>query len=103
MIPVEFLGPLANHIDTLQAVAIPGEEASLSASESAAASKQLGIITEEAAGFVEALRRIIEQAEKPGRILICGSLYSGRCGARLRRNPAKGRGFLKSLHNLCWD
>jgi len=88
--PVEFLGPLSNHIDTLQAVAIPGEEASLSASESAAASKQLGIITEEAAGFVEALRRIIEQAEKPGRILICGSLYLAGAVLAYEETPPKG-------------
>jgi dihydrofolate synthase/folylpolyglutamate synthase len=88
--PVEFLAPLANHIDTLQAVAIPGEEASLSASESAAASKQLGIITEEAAGFVEALRRIIEQAEKPGRILICGSLYLAGAVLAYEETPPKG-------------
>jgi dihydrofolate synthase/folylpolyglutamate synthase len=73
--PQEFLSPLADHIDTLQAVPIPGEEASLSATETATAANQLGIATEEAEGFAEALPRIVEQAEKPGRILICGSLY----------------------------
>jgi len=73
--PQEFLGPLADHIDTLQAVPIPGEVASLSATETAIAARQLGIVTEEANGFAEALHQIAEQAEKPGRILICGSLY----------------------------
>jgi dihydrofolate synthase/folylpolyglutamate synthase len=73
--PQEFLGPLAKHLSTLQAVPIPGEDASLSATETADAAKQLGIATEEAEGFAEALHRIVEQAKSPGRILICGSLY----------------------------
>ena len=73
--PQEFLTPLADQIDTLQAVPIPSEEASLPAIETAAAARQLGIVSEEAKGFAEALHRIVEQAEKPGRILICGSLY----------------------------
>ena len=88
--PVDFLSPLAEHIDTLQAVAIPGEEASLSATETAAASKQLGIITETADGFVEALHRIIEQAGKPGRILICGSLYLAGAVLAYEEAPPKG-------------
>ncbi len=73
--PKEFLSPLARHIDTLQAIPIPGEEASLSASNTAEAARQHGIVTSESEGFVEALQRVVAQADKPGRILICGSLY----------------------------
>jgi len=73
--PQDFLSPLAQQVTTLQAVPIPGEEASLSAHETATAAQQLGIVAEEAEGFVEALHRIVEPADKPGRILICGSLY----------------------------
>ncbi len=73
--PQEFLAPLAPHIDTLQAVPIPGEEASLTATETANAAWQHGINAEESTGFEEALHRIADQAKRPGRILICGSLY----------------------------
>jgi dihydrofolate synthase / folylpolyglutamate synthase len=88
--PQEFLGALTDHIDTLQAVPIPGEEASLTAAETAGAARQLGIVTEEAEGFAEALHRIVEQAEKPGRILICGSLYLAGAVLAYEETPPKG-------------
>ena len=73
--PQEFLAPLAPYIETLQAVPIPGEEASLTAIESADAARHHSINAEESTGFKEALHRIVDQAKRPGRILICGSLY----------------------------
>jgi len=67
-----FLKPLAPYVARLSAVAIPGEANTLSAEESAAAARQLGIDAKPAT----TLRDAVGAASAPGaRTLICGSLY----------------------------
>ncbi|NNE88646.1 MAG: bifunctional folylpolyglutamate synthase/dihydrofolate synthase [Silicimonas sp.] len=78
-----YLRPLAKHATSLHAVAIPGEAATLSASETAQAAKAVGIPAKEAAVVVDALRAITDTTPN-ARILICGSLYLA--GAILREN-----------------
>lgn len=78
-----YLRPLAEVAASLTAVAIPGETATLTAEETAAASRAAGIETFLADSPHDAVRRIAETA--PGaRILICGSLYLA--GHVLREN-----------------
>jgi dihydrofolate synthase/folylpolyglutamate synthase len=69
--PADFLGPLAPHLATLQAVEIPGEPNGHDPEIVAAAARGLGIPTEIAPSVAAAIARI----EGPARILICGSLY----------------------------
>jgi dihydrofolate synthase/folylpolyglutamate synthase len=76
--PVEFLTPLVPRAASLTAVAIPGEEASHTAAESAAFARAAGASRVREAGCVpsalDALAR--EHADgPPARVLICGSLY----------------------------
>ncbi len=73
--PKEFLRPLANYIKTLNAITIPGEASSMSAKECKLAAQQLGITASVSSDFMEAVDKIIKVSSKPGRILICGSLY----------------------------
>ena len=73
-----FLRPLADVAETLVAVAIPGEAASLSAEEAAAAARGAGLPAATAENVTAAVRQIAEAHPPngpPGRILICGSLY----------------------------
>ena len=82
-----YLRPLAPHVTRLCAVSIPGESATLSAAETAAAARDVGMAAEEAASVSAALARIV--AEAPGaRVLICGSLYLA--GEVLRENVQQG-------------
>ncbi|MGD1876521.1 MAG: bifunctional folylpolyglutamate synthase/dihydrofolate synthase [Kiloniellaceae bacterium] len=69
---LEALAPLAH---SLQAVRIPGEAASLSAEAAAGHAVKAGIDAAPAASVTEALHAIVAKAKRPGRILICGSLY----------------------------
>ncbi|MEX1204790.1 MAG: folylpolyglutamate synthase/dihydrofolate synthase family protein [Dongiaceae bacterium] len=73
--PVEFLRPLAPHARSLRAVTIPGEHASLTAEESAAAARQAGIEAAAADGIAAALAGIVAGTPAPARVLILGSLY----------------------------
>lgn len=82
--PAEFLVPLARHVRRLRAVAIPGEDASLSAEDAAAAARRAGIgDAQPAADTASALASLMDAAPgdaapgdaAPGRVLICGSLY----------------------------
>ena len=67
-----FLKPLAPYIKRLSAVAIPGEANTLSAAESAAAARRLGIDATPA----KTLRDAVNAVSAPDqRTLICGSLY----------------------------
>jgi dihydrofolate synthase/folylpolyglutamate synthase len=67
-----FLKPLAPYIKRLSAVAIPGEANTLSAAESAAAARRLGIDATPA----KTLRDAVSAVSAPDqRTLICGSLY----------------------------
>ncbi|SMH55444.1 bifunctional folylpolyglutamate synthase/dihydrofolate synthase [Azospirillum agricola] len=83
--PYEFLAPLAPFAHAMRTVAIPGEEASLTAEESAEAGRTCGIQdTAAAAGVAEALASLTEGRDGPARVLICGSLYLA--GAVLAEN-----------------
>ena len=73
-----FLEPFAGLAESLMAVAIPGEPASLSADEAAAAARGVGLPATTAENVSAAVRQIAEAHPPhgpPGRILICGSLY----------------------------
>jgi dihydrofolate synthase/folylpolyglutamate synthase len=78
-----YMRPLAALAEALHAVEIAGEAATLSAEETAAAARSVGLAARVAASPAEAVARIA--AEAPGaRILICGSLYLA--GQILREN-----------------
>lgn len=73
-----FLQPFSGLAESLMAVAIPGEPASLSAEEAAAAAGAVGLRAATAENVPAAVRQIAEAHPPdgpPGRILICGSLY----------------------------
>ena len=70
-----FLRPVAPAIRACASVAIPGEEASLSAEEAAQAARALLLRTRSSEDVAAAIRNLVNDAERPGRILICGSLY----------------------------
>ncbi|NNG05053.1 MAG: bifunctional folylpolyglutamate synthase/dihydrofolate synthase [Inquilinus sp.] len=73
--PRDFLAPLARHLASLQTVAIPGEQASLSARQLAESAHAAGIANPRpAADLTEALKRLAGH-EGPARVLIAGSLY----------------------------
>ncbi|MEE4187632.1 MAG: bifunctional folylpolyglutamate synthase/dihydrofolate synthase, partial [Roseobacter sp.] len=78
-----YLGPLASVADGLIAVSIPGERATLPASETAQAATKAGLAADTAQTVAEALGRIVAQTPH-ARVLICGSLYLA--GAVLREN-----------------
>lgn len=74
--PREFLGPLAPFVTAARAVSIPGEEASLTAEDTAAATRDCGIADSVAAADVaSALESLKGRGHGPARVLICGSLY----------------------------
>ncbi|MCB2127646.1 MAG: bifunctional folylpolyglutamate synthase/dihydrofolate synthase [Rhodobacteraceae bacterium] len=69
-----YLRPVAAQAQSLTAVSIPGEAATLSAEDTQAAAARAGIAAETAETVLDAVARIA--ARDPGaRILICGSLY----------------------------
>lgn len=83
--PLEFLAPLVSHVFHLAAVSVPGEVPSLSAVQAAAAALEVGILqAEPAATLAGAVDALVTGADRPGRILICGSL--ALAGAVLREN-----------------
>jgi len=78
-----YLAPLAGTVDSLHAVAIPGETATLPAEDTAAAARAVGLEAQVAPSIEAALAAIV--AETPDcRVLISGSLYLA--GAVLREN-----------------
>lgn len=78
-----YLSPLAPMVDTLHAVSIPGETATLSAEETADIAQTAGMTAQRAENVAAAIARIV--ADTPNaRILICGSLYLA--GQVLREN-----------------
>jgi len=78
-----FMRPLAAHATRLHAVSVPGETATLSATETAGSARAAGIDATEAPNVATALAAIT--ATNPqARVLICGSLYLA--GAILREN-----------------
>jgi dihydrofolate synthase/folylpolyglutamate synthase len=83
--PKDFLRPLSGFASTLRAVAIPGEEASLSPNDAASAARLVGIEDAEAVESVDAaLDALIRHDPSATRVMICGSLYLA--GAVLARN-----------------
>ncbi len=78
-----FLRPLAVEATRLHAVGIPGEAATLTAAETAAAARAAGLDAVEADSVATALAAILA-ADPGGRVLICGSLYLA--GQVLRQN-----------------
>lgn len=78
-----YLRPLAGVAQSLHAVSIPGETATLSAEETAAAAQAAGLPACTAESVADALGQITAQ-EPRARVLICGSLYLA--GAVLREN-----------------
>jgi dihydrofolate synthase/folylpolyglutamate synthase len=78
-----FLRPLAEVAQSLHAVAIPGEAATLSDAETAAAGQAVGLPTVVAPSVEAAVTDIVRKNPQV-RILICGSLYLA--GSVLREN-----------------
>lgn len=78
-----YMRPLAAQVDSLTAVSIPGEAATLSAQETAEAARSVGLHAETAADVAEALSAIAARNPQ-ARVLICGSLYLA--GTVLREN-----------------
>ncbi len=73
-----FLRPLAPRAETLHAVEIPGQPASLSAEQAASEARAAGFEAHAGKSVAAALGEITKDrttGPKPGRILICGSLY----------------------------
>ena len=69
-----FMAPLAPHVQSLTAVAIPGEANTLPAQTTADAATSAGIHATTAADLFTALDAITAK-DPNARILICGSLY----------------------------
>ncbi|MEY8840147.1 bifunctional folylpolyglutamate synthase/dihydrofolate synthase, partial [Cribrihabitans sp. XS_ASV171] len=78
-----YLRPLASQAASLTAISIPGESATLSAEETAAAALSVGMEAHTAESVRAALDAIIA-SDRQARILICGSLYLA--GHVLREN-----------------
>ncbi|QXT39927.1 bifunctional folylpolyglutamate synthase/dihydrofolate synthase [Gymnodinialimonas ceratoperidinii] len=69
-----YMAPLAPCVESLTAVSIPGQGATLSADETAAAARSAGLEAQVAPDVDAALARI-SAADPTARVLICGSLY----------------------------
>jgi dihydrofolate synthase/folylpolyglutamate synthase len=69
-----YMAPLAQVAQSLHAVSIPGQTATLSAAETAAAARKAGFPAQEADSVATALAAITA-SDPQARVLICGSLY----------------------------
>ncbi len=69
-----YLSPLSSAAQSLTAVSIPGEQATLPAEETAAAAEQVGFSSKIASDSTDALSQILDLCPD-ARVLICGSLY----------------------------
>ncbi|SDF68389.1 dihydrofolate synthase / folylpolyglutamate synthase [Celeribacter baekdonensis] len=69
-----YLNPLARHAERLYAVSIPDAQATLPASVTADAAREVGMEALEAQSVLAAVQEIVSAAPE-ARILICGSLY----------------------------
>jgi dihydrofolate synthase/folylpolyglutamate synthase len=82
---IGFLRPLGAHVQRLEAIAIPGEDNTLSAEEAVAAARAAGIAATPRRSIVEA---VAAAAAPQARTLICGSLYlAGRVLAQNGATP----------------
>ncbi len=74
--PRDLLRPLAPHVASLQAIAIPGEAASLDADTLAQAARDAGIANVATSASVQdAIDAVVATGTMPSRILVGGSLY----------------------------
>ena len=80
-----YLRPLGEVADSLTAVSIPGEAATIPAEETAAKAREVGLTASTAEGVQDAIAAITAQHPN-ARILICGSLYLA--GHVMRENGA---------------
>ncbi len=78
-----YLKPLARHSETLFAVSIPGETATLTSAETASFAQDAGMTAIESESVQAALETIVAR-DPQARVLICGSLYLA--GSILREN-----------------
>ena len=78
-----YLKPLARHSETLFAVSIPGETATLTSAETATFAHDAGMTAIESESVQAALETIVAR-DPQARVLICGSLYLA--GTILREN-----------------
>ncbi len=78
-----YLAPLAKRAQRLTAVSIPGEAATLSAADTAAAAARVNLSATTADSVADALNTIVA-TDPQARVLICGSLYLA--GNILREN-----------------
>ncbi|MCB4457141.1 bifunctional folylpolyglutamate synthase/dihydrofolate synthase [Leisingera sp. McT4-56] len=78
-----YMRPLAPHVASLTAISIPDEINTLSAEETEAAAKSVGIAAGTAKSTLAALQAIVAK-DPQARVLICGSLYLA--GHILREN-----------------
>ncbi|AFO92815.1 bifunctional folylpolyglutamate synthase/dihydrofolate synthase [Phaeobacter inhibens] len=69
-----YMAPLAPHVESLTAISIPDEVNTLSAEETEAAAKSVGIAAGTAESTIAGLQAIIAK-DPHARVLICGSLY----------------------------
>lgn len=69
-----YMAPFATTVSHLSAVSIPGQAATLPASETARAARSAGIAASEAPSVVMALAEVTARNPE-ARVLICGSLY----------------------------
>ena len=73
--PRDFLRPLAPYARRVAAVPIPGQDTSATPEDIEAAACALGMACETDASVGDAVARLTAGADRPGRILVCGSLY----------------------------
>ena len=73
--PEDYLRPLAPFVRRLAAVAIPDQPASRAAAEVDSVARSLGMDSETDTSVGAAVTRLSSDADNPGRILVCGSLY----------------------------
>lgn len=69
-----YMAPLTDWVESLSAVSVPGQTATLSAEETARAAQSAGLEAHIASSVDAALARIVG-ADPTARVLICGSLY----------------------------
>ena len=73
--PRDFLRPLAPYARRVAAVPIPGQSASATPEDIRSTARTLGMACETDASVGDAVARLTAGADRPGRILVCGSLY----------------------------
>lgn len=73
--PATFLGPLSALVGPITAVPIPGEHRAFSPADVVERAAEAGIEVIAAEDVADAVAEILERAEGPVRVLICGSLY----------------------------